>query len=360
MADFMRMRGVMFLILAAVVLALPVRASEGDLPQQYLTVYLNINQGEQAERKNDFKGALQLFEECYTQLQAIQKADPDWESSLVLHRQYDVKAKILELWGKVNAQVEAQPAPVVAAAGTTNTASTNLPPEVQAFQQSLPRLQAQAATLQEIPSPLQPLLGRKTQVEPSSHNLYPWKDNVATSTFWIGDNGEKGTAWAPQWVSDNGGPDTPDDRNGYATGEHASKMNPFYVALPFNDLAHPDLAPKWLPKGWARAAKNGKPVSACKDRWVMMKNERGDICYAQWEDAGPQRDDLPGYVFGNDAPVAGVPGIDMSPAVDYYLGLADNGPKLVSWRFVDDADVRPGAWLKLDEQAVIYRAMHHG
>jgi hypothetical protein len=31
---------------------------------------------------------------------------------------------------------------------------------------------------------------------------------------------------------------------------------------------------------------------------------------------------------------------------------------VVSWRFADEADVRPGAWLKLDEQAVMYTAMH--
>ena len=50
-------------------------------------------------------------------------------------------------------------------------------------------------------------------------------------------------------------------------------------------------------------------------------------------------------------------GLDVSPAVAEYLGLSDRN-RMTSWRFVDDEDVRPGAWLKLDEQAVIYTALH--
>ena len=92
---------------------------------------------------------------------------------------------------------------------------------------------------------------------------------------------------------------------------------------------------------------------------MELKNARGDVCYAQWEDAGPGADAQPEYVFGDKAPKnPEKPGIDVSPAVASYLGIVDAGPKVVSWRFVDDADVRPGAWMKLDEQAVIYMAMH--
>jgi hypothetical protein len=31
---------------------------------------------------------------------------------------------------------------------------------------------------------------------------------------------------------------------------------------------------------------------------------------------------------------------------------------LTRWRFVDDADVVPGKWLKYDEEALIFRAIH--
>jgi hypothetical protein len=316
----MQVRVALILVLMAV-LVLPAQADEASLSQHYLAVYLKINEGEKAERHDDYKGALTAFQDCYGQLVAIRKSDPDWQSALVLHRLADLKAKIIELWPKASAQ----PA-----------AGANVPsPEAQGFFSSF---------------------------EPwphSLHNIYPLKANITAGVFWIGENGEKASAWTADWMRQNGGADSPDDRNGYAAGEHASRVNPFYVALPFDDLKHPDLAQKWLPKGWARASKNGKAVSACKDRWVELKNARGDVCYAQWEDAGPGADTQPEYVFGDRAPKSpDKPGIDLSPAVAEYLGLTSGGPKLVSWRFVDEADVRPGAWMKLDEQAVIYMAMH--
>jgi len=292
-------------VLAAAVLALPLRAAESPLPKQYLNIYLKINEAEQSERKGDFKSAEDGFVACYQGLLAIQKTDPDWQSALVLHRLADCKGKIIELSARAN---PGAPLPVAFAAVRT------------------------------------------------LHNIYPWKSNVPASVFWIGENDSKASAWAAQWVRENGGVDSPTDRNGYAAGNHASRANPFYVALPFNDLAHPGLAQKWLPKGWARAAKDGQPLSACKDRWVELKNGRGDVCYAQWEDAGPKTDEAE-YVFGEAAaPKAGGPGIEVSPAVGEYLGSGEQNATL-SWRFTDDADVRPGAWMKLDEQAVIYTAM---
>ena len=86
------------------------------------------------------------------------------------------------------------------------------------------------------------------------------------------------SAWTEKWTK----------RNGYASGKHASSVNPFYVALPFNDVAFPEKARRWLPAGWYQRPEEGKPMSACKDRWVMIKNENGDVCYAQWEDVGPR------------------------------------------------------------------------
>jgi hypothetical protein len=304
------MRAIFAIVLVVTTAAAsPARSQEAPSPeQQYLATYLKINEAEQAERKGDINGARNDFAACYRQLLAIHKADPDWELALMLHRLADCKAKIIELSGRVN-----PPVPV--------------------------------------------LPGMFELVAKSSHNLYPWKENITVDQFWIGKDGAKGSAWSPDWVRDNGGADTPYDSNGYATGGHASRVNPFYVALPFNDLAHPDLAQKWLPKGWLRAARNGKPISSCKDRWVELKNARGDVCYAQWEDVGPDGTDQAAYVFGNQAP--GKPGVDLSPAVYEYLGLGPGGQgQTVSWRFVDEADVRPGAWLKLGEQAVIYLALH--
>jgi hypothetical protein len=198
-------------------------------------------------------------------------------------------------------------------------------------------------------------------------NFYPWKTGIITTMFWIGEGSTPlssttnvQSSWDEDWMPNNHGSDSPYNRNGYASGSHASTLNPFYVALPFNDLAFPDKAREWLPRGWYRRPKDGKQVSACKDRWVEIKNRQGDVCYAQWEDVGPLRYDHAEYVFGDERPIGmgdDHAGLDVSPAVADYLNINDRN-RLTSWRFVDDEDVRPGAWLKLDEQAVLYTALH--
>jgi hypothetical protein len=195
--------------------------------------------------------------------------------------------------------------------------------------------------------------------------IYPWRTGIITTMFWIGEGGSSisptdniGSAWDEHWRSTNRGNDDPEERNGYASAEHASTVNPFYVALPFNDLAYPDKARDWVPRSWHRPNQDGKQVSACKDRWVWIKNSNGRSCFAQWEDVGPLRSDHAEYVFGTERPDTYTrAGLDVSPAVAKYLGVAENSRSLTSWRFVDDEDVPPGAWLKYDEQAVIFSAL---
>ena len=199
-----------------------------------------------------------------------------------------------------------------------------------------------------------------------SRVTYPWKTGIITTMFWIGEGGSNisstdnvASAWDENWRSSNRGSDNPNDRNGYSPADHAPTVNPFYVALPFNDLAFPDKAREWLPAGWYRRPKDGKQVSACKDRWVEIKNAQGRPCYAQWEDVGPLRYDHAEYVFGPERPDTYTrAGLDVSPAVAQYLDIDGNKRAITSWRFVDDEDVPPGAWLKYDEQAVIYTALH--
>ena len=198
-------------------------------------------------------------------------------------------------------------------------------------------------------------------------NIYPWKTGIITTEFWIGEGGSSvsstdniASAWDVDWRQNYHGTDTPDDRRGYAPAGHAATLNTFYVALPFNDLVYPDKARRWLPPGWHRPPdKDGKPVSACKDRWVQIKNAQGRSCYAQWEDVGPLEYDNAEYVFGNDRPTTRYSGagLDVSPAVADYLGI-DGKNRITSWRFVDEEDVPPGYWLVYDEQALLYKAMH--
>lgn len=199
-------------------------------------------------------------------------------------------------------------------------------------------------------------------------HTYPWHTNIYTTMFYIGEGGSsisntdnKASSFDQNWMDNNRGSDNPNDRNGFASGSHASTVNPFYIALPFNDLVYPDMARRYVPAWWHRPNKDGKPVSACKDRWVEIKTEEsGHTCYAQWEDVGPLRYDHAEYVFGDDKPDTYTKaGLDVSPAVVQYLGLDSIKHPTTRWRFVDEADVQPGIWLKLDEEALLYRAMHH-
>ena len=197
----------------------------------------------------------------------------------------------------------------------------------------------------------------------STHN-YPWKTNIVTTVFWIGEGStpmsgatNHASAWDTEWEHHNGGADTGDigDMSGYGSGSHASLINPFYVALPFNDMAYTDKAARWVPRSWEKTVHRGdKPASACQHRWVEIKSRSGRICYAQWEDVGPVVTDDVEYVFGN-APPSASRGLDVSPAVQKYLGLGETA--VTQWRFVDDVDVPPGLWLRYDEQAILFQAL---
>jgi hypothetical protein len=289
----------------------PVCAANDDsaLSKRYLALYTQISDADQAERHHDYAKAIQMFRDCYAGLAKIRDEHPDWETALVIHRLDDCQAKILYLQDKAK-DVSAAPQFVHFATGPKN--------------------------------------------------VYPWKKDILSSIFWIG--GSQASAWNQNWRDRNGGSDTPGDRseassNGFGPNHHAADVNPFYVALPFNDLAFPDQAQKWLPAGWARATTDGAPASACQHRWVEIKNAQMDVCYAQWEDVGPGHADDAEYVFGSQPPRS-QPGICISPAVAAYLNTKDKAS--IQWRFVEARDVQPGAWLKYDEEAVLFRALHQG
>ena len=239
-------------------------APDLDFEHRYLAVYLEINDAEHLEAKADVPAALKDFQDCYVKLSAIHVSDPDWHTALVIHRLEDCRTKIIELQPKLSAGKESA-------------------------EDTLAQVRA------TYPGPAQMQLNYHA---PS----YAWKTNVVTDLFWIGKDGVKQSAWEPDWVKSNGGVDSPDDRNGFSAAAHVDIHNPFYVALPFEDLTHPEAARKWVPAGWARLPKDGKPVSACKDRWLALKNANGRVCYAQWEDAGPAGAADPEYVFGGAAP----------------------------------------------------------
>jgi hypothetical protein len=186
------------------------------------------------------------------------------------------------------------------------------------------------------------------------NSLAPWKQNIVTTVFWVGEpagpnnpvSNDK-SSWDLNWTANYGGFDPPEtsNRRNYIPVAFIPRQNPFYVALPYNDVAHGQFkpeAPLIIP--WFKQAYTSPGQSVCKDRWVAIR-KGSRICYAQWEDCGPFRTDHFQYVFGKERPTPNAndgAGLDVSPAVRDYLGLQ---PKDVTdWQFVGMRDVPQGPW----------------
>lgn len=183
---------------------------------------------------------------------------------------------------------------------------------------------------------------------------YPWKRNVIATVFWVGEQPTENnptpnvmSAWDMNWQANFGGYDHPEKRDGYFPADFIPALNPFYIALPYNDVAkggvHRQEAAEVIPWFWERYSGDG--ISVCKGRWVAIHHE-GRVCYAQWEDVGPFEVDHWQYVFGQEAPRPNRnknAGIDLSPAVRDFLKMR-SGDR-VEWRFVEDHEVPKGPWL---------------
>ena len=180
-----------------------------------------------------------------------------------------------------------------------------------------------------------------------------WKRNVVATVFWIGEqpSGNNPTpndksAWDPNWQSNFGGYDDPNNRSGFLPADFVPSQNAFYVALPYNDigkdLRHRPEASEVIPWFWERY--QGEGISVCKGRWIAIHHE-GRICYAQWEDVGPFETDHFEYVFGNENARANLnqgAGLDVSPAVRDFLKMGSG--QRVEWKFVEDYEVPRGPW----------------
>src|SRR5260370_2393259 len=103
-------------------------------------------------------------------------------------------------------------------------------------------------------------------------------------------------------------------------------QNPFYVALPYNDVCkgeHKPEAASVIP--WFKESFQAPGKTVCKGRWLAIRFKDRTV-YAQWEDCGPFRTDHWQYVFGNERPKPNLnkgAGLDVSPAVRDYLVTSD-------------------------------------
>jgi len=155
------------------------------------------------------------------------------------------------------------------------------------------------------------------------------------------------SCWDANWTGSYGGFDDPnvERRRGYLPARFVPRENPFYCALPYNDVTHGTTKPEApLVIPWFKQAYHKYGESVCHNRWIAIR-KGSRVCYAQWSDCGPFRTDHWQYVFGNERPTPnlnGGAGLDVSPAVRDYLELASKD--VTDWRFVEFNEVPAGPW----------------
>ncbi len=222
---------------------------------------------------------------------------------------------------------------------------------------------------------MRPTQGRypdpKTDRTPQRRGTYRWHFDITATYFWVGElptqnNPTPNTAssWDRVWNKNFGGYDNPDRKarcpQRFIPLAFIPKLNPFYVALPYNDIHRggpkPEAA-RVIP--WYKRDKKGKYDSVCQGTWVQIYY-KGRYCFAQWEDCGPFVTDDWAYVFGNARPKnhhnKGA-GIDISPAVRDYLGI-ESGHAVVHWRFVEFPLVPYGPWAKFGKDNPFLNPRH--
>jgi hypothetical protein len=193
--------------------------------------------------------------------------------------------------------------------------------------------------------------------EVNDNSSYPLHQQITSTIFWVGEGSSEdndfitntASAWDSFWQEHFGGVDNPASRNNYFPAEFTPKENPFYFALPYNDLnenghrkENAEEIVYWgKDKAWA------ENESMLKNRWIKI-TKNGQTVYAQWEDCGPFEYNDSDYVFGSNNPSNGEndsAGIDLSPAVRDYLSLEDID--MVDWQFVNDEEVPSGPWKEI-------------
>src|SRR5213592_3076693 len=82
---------------------------------------------------------------------------------------------------------------------------------------------------------------------------YPWKMSIVTTVFWVGEEARGNnpvpnykSSWDLNWTTNYGGTDSPDSsaRRNYIPISFVPRQNPFYFALPYNDVTHGQFKPE--------------------------------------------------------------------------------------------------------------------
>jgi hypothetical protein len=197
---------------------------------------------------------------------------------------------------------------------------------------------------------------------PWKESSYKWHRQISTTVFWVGELPTKNnptpniaSAWNQTWMQSFGGLDHPDRRSGYLPSGFVPNENPFYFALPYNDIdangGHRPEASEVIP--WFSRDFIGPSISVCHNRWIAI-HHKDRVCYAQWKDVGPFKTDDWKYVFQGQKPQPNRnsnAGLDVSPAIRDFLGI--RSADRVSWRFVEEGEVGNGPWLNWQEPSYV-------
>jgi hypothetical protein len=225
----------------------------------------------------------------------------------------------------------------------------------------------ESAILHMEPQVVIPTMSHATSVS----GKYPWKTKIVTTVFWVGEpaGGNNpvhnfSSSWDLNWEQSYGGFDNPNPaaRRNYIPANFVPKQNPFYIALPYNDVTHGTTKPESkvvIP--WFRDEFRQEGQSVCHDHWIAIRNSAGKICYAQWSDCGPFRTDHWQYVFGNEKPrpnLNGGAGLDVSPSVRDYLQLSSTD--VTDWKFVDALEVPNGPWALYGDNNSVAQNLRRG
>lgn len=230
-------------------------------------------------------------------------------------------------------------------------------------------------------SKIEPRTSVPTTARSKAWGAYQWREDIVTTTFWVGSAGKKGvgndaSCWDPKWAVHFGGFDNPDpetrlrdidpdprtpEKAEYRPRSFEPKLNPFYFALPYNDVTRNTTKPEaraCVP--WFQTAFVAEGQSVLRDRWIAVRNRwNGRIAYAQWSDCGPACADDWQYVFGQERPkpnAEGGAGLSVSPSVRDYLNMAETDVN--DWRFVEAREVPPGPWRRYGENNPFVQQAH--
>ena len=123
----------------------------------------------------------------------------------------------------------------------------------------------------------------------TSMTRFPWKTNIVTTVFWVGEQPTANnpvpntkSSWDGNWRENFGGYDNPDPsaRRNFIPAAFVPRQNPFYVALPYNDVSHGRFKPEArLVIPWFKQAFTaGRPVGLQRPMARHSQGQQDLLC----------------------------------------------------------------------------------